>query len=170
MHMYFDTSNLNAPYDVYPPNISLGAGTLATGPLGSLGKQGLGEYPWREQSGETSELQRATNEVLTSHGYCPIDVDGKLGPRTCGAVNMAAALESQSVSMPAACNEHYAEWIAPSREPCGVRAQPPTTPTEPGTEELTRARVGGGGNWLLYGSLVAAAAIGVAIVAKKRRR
>jgi hypothetical protein len=168
MHMYFDTSNLNASYDVYPPNLSLGAGTLASGPLGSLGRSGLGEYPWREASADTQELQSLTNEVLRQHGYCPIDVDGKMGPRTCGAINMALAVTGQQVPMPESCTEHATEWIAPSREPCGV--QTPAPSTEPKTAELTRARVGGGGNWLLYGSLVAAAAIGIAIVAKKRRR
>lgn len=44
-----------------------------------------GDYPWREFSQKTKELQEVTNQSLRKYGYAPIDADGMLGPATCGA-------------------------------------------------------------------------------------
>jgi hypothetical protein len=46
---------------------------------------GAGTYPWGTYSAATKTLQISTNEALKAAGYCPVTVDGKLGPATCGA-------------------------------------------------------------------------------------
>ena len=173
-HLYFDTSKLNAQYDQFPPLRGLGAGVLSTGRLGSLGVSvSLGDdavdFPWREESGKTTELQQVTNEVLREGGYCEVGVDGRLGPATCGAVRLA--INELGIggdwSPPSTCQS----FTAPRRPPCGggggAAAPRPTTPLTP----VTPARAAGGGtNWLLIGGVVAAGAIGAAIYMKPKRR
>lgn len=71
-------------------------GNLSGAPaLGKRGKTSMGslgdaasdavDYPWAQVSDKTKVLQTATNVELKAAGYCPIAVDGKLGPATCGA-------------------------------------------------------------------------------------
>lgn len=51
--------------------------------------RGLGDdasdYPWKVKSDKTAALQAATNQLLAEAALCPLTVDGKLGPGTCGA-------------------------------------------------------------------------------------
>jgi hypothetical protein len=163
MHMYFDTSNLNAPYDGLP---GLGAGSLGGSSLGSLGAPGaLGEYPWKEKANETTTLQGLINQVLEQWDYCPIAVDGKLGGATCGAASLVRDSLGVSVPVPNACLAHQSEWVTPRHPPCAA-ATPTPTPTT--TQPVVRAQVGGNGwGWLVGGALVAAAAVGFAIWKKQ---
>ena len=67
------------------------AGAPALGAAPTLADHGLGDdasdYPWGVYSDKTKALQQATNTELAKAGYCPLAVDGKLGPATCGARN-----------------------------------------------------------------------------------
>lgn len=60
------------------------ARTLASRSVNGLGDDAA-DYPWGTYSAKTATLQTATNAALAAAGYCPIAVDGKLGPATCGA-------------------------------------------------------------------------------------
>jgi hypothetical protein len=100
MHRYHDVSDLNAPWDALPMR-GLGAGVLATGSLGSLGAL-TPNYPWMQYSADTKTLQELTNEALKAQGYCPIKVDGKLGPATCGALK-AVTIVGVPVGYPSTC-------------------------------------------------------------------
>jgi hypothetical protein len=64
-------------------------GKKAKTSMGSLGDAASDavDYPWDTYSAKTAALQTATNTELKAAGYCPIAVDGKLGPATCGARN-----------------------------------------------------------------------------------
>jgi hypothetical protein len=165
-HMYFDTSNLNAQYDYTPPLQGLGAGSLSTGSLGSLGAitgDDSVDFPWREESDETRNLQSQVNVTLSDAGYCRIAEDGVLGPATCGATRFVIEeLEMTGWSPPSTCQS----FTDPRRPPCGGTAPAPVT-TPP---DLTRSRAPSGGtNWLLIGGVVAAVAIGGALMLKKKR-
>lgn len=48
-------------------------------------------------------LQVKINNALAQYGYCPIGVDGKLGPETCGAAGWAVKTDP-SITVPAYCN------------------------------------------------------------------
>lgn len=52
--------------------------------------------------------QISANMWLTANGYCQIDVDGTLGPKTCGAFRAA------QMKIPTACTS----FVDPSRGPC----------------------------------------------------
>ncbi len=77
---------------VFDGNIS-GLGALATKPNKSLGilsslfsSADATDYPWKSYSEKTKALQQQTNLDLIAKQRCPIAVDGKLGPGTCGAI------------------------------------------------------------------------------------
>lgn len=169
-HLYFDTSNLNAEYDYTPPLQGLGAGSLGSAGLGSLGATSLGDdatdFPWREESSHTRELQQVINEALDDAGYCPITVDGKLGPATCGAMHFVAEYLEMEESPPSTCES----FTAPQKKPCGGGgAALPTTPDFTTRAALQPRSGSGGTNYLLIGGIVAAVAIGGAIVLKKKK-
>ncbi len=65
------------------------AGAPSLGRARTLGDASTdtGDYPWMAYSAKTAALQTATNASLAAAGYCPLAVDGKLGPATCGARN-----------------------------------------------------------------------------------
>lgn len=63
-----------------------GRGVSGMGSLGDAASDAV-DYPWGKVSDKTKALQQATNTELAKLGYCPIAVDGKLGPATCGARN-----------------------------------------------------------------------------------
>lgn len=54
------------------------------GPIRGLGDD-ASDYPWKVKSDKTTALQQATNQLLAEAALCPLTVDGKLGPGTCGA-------------------------------------------------------------------------------------
>ena len=67
---------------------------------------GQADFPWREYSDQTKELQGLLNKLLTKHGYCPVAADGKLGKGTCAAIKLAAGLEpSAGIAAPDSCQE-----------------------------------------------------------------
>lgn len=91
-----DQNGINVGEGIFRPGGYGGGvfdGNLAGAP--SLGKaRTLGDatsdatdYPWGAYSSKTAALQTATNVSLKAAGYCPLAVDGKLGPATCGARN-----------------------------------------------------------------------------------
>lgn len=61
-------------------------GVSSMGALGDAASDAV-DYPWGKVSDKTKALQQVTNTELATLGYCPIAVDGKLGPATCGARN-----------------------------------------------------------------------------------
>ena len=153
-HQYRDISNLNAPYD----NMSLqGLGSLSGGPFGAIALDDLPEededYPWREESEPTLVLQKELNAKLTADGFGPLVEDGKLGPRTCGALKQYGALEMVG----GACDGHAAEFIAPQP----AMSMPTTMPAEPAQ------KTAGNSGWL-WGVLLAGGAIGLVLYMKKR--
>lgn len=110
----------------------------------------LEQYPWRQYSPETEELQAKINPRLASQGFEQIGVDGKLGPRTCGA---AVAVKIQA---PATCES----FEPPLRR--GVRDEVPEL--QAGPRRLNMAAITGVG-MALTGIVVA----GVMLCPRKRR-
>lgn len=135
---------------------------------GSLGETESGtrsaDVPWGEYDKDTEILQNQINALLQRYGFCPIAVDGELGPATCGAIK-ALREKGEIIVAPATCQSTK----APSREPCGVaRKAPAPTTTEPPPPR--RAGVGSGGGMLLLGGFVLAMGAGAFILTKRRRR
>ncbi len=91
--------------------------------------RGLGDdtadYPWKEKSAKTAELQTATNASLAKAGMCPITVDGKLGGSTCGARNFLTANSQKLLGQemlfanPSACDAHSGELVRPKSKASG---------------------------------------------------
>lgn len=81
---------------VFDGNIS-GLGTLtapkrpALGILSDLFGGDTTDYPWKAFSEKTKALQQETNLRLVAKQRCPVVIDGKLGPGTCGAVKYVGA-------------------------------------------------------------------------------
>lgn len=102
------------------------------------GDESTGEaaiYPWRQYSSDTEDLQRALNLGVTAvnehlapeEQLCPVVVDGKLGPSTCGQLRAVLALHPQAVGEPPiTCNEFASTAICPGGE------APPPPPPPPG--------------------------------------
>lgn len=162
-HQYRDISNLNAPYD----NMSLqGLGSLSGGPFGSteaatlqdLPVEDHPDYPWREVSSKTMVVQKELNAKLLADGFGPLLEDGKLGPRTCGALKFYGL----SDWVDGACEGRQEALIAPS----APAEMPPQLPTQP-TEEVKTG--GGSGAAIWIGILLAGGAVGLAIYAQKRK-
>jgi hypothetical protein len=152
-HTYVDTSKLNAPYDLFPPMQGLGAGIFSGNPLGALG---LGQvYPWHQYSADTEELQELLNEALEEQGFCPLEVDGKLGAATCGAIRTVLEVTGQVDQRPPPACQAFTE---------------PGTPPCPGELVRPRRAAIGDSTWLIGGGLVAAVAIGGAIYFRKKKR
>ncbi len=151
-HRYLDTSNLNAPYG---QSAVSGGGSLGTGSLGSLGASS-DDFPWKEYSSQTKELQAVANKILAKDGFCQISTDGKLGPATCGAVRYA-----DIGMMPENCQGE----TAPRRPPCGggVAPAPPGPPGLPPEPEGYKAPGGGfamgDALWVVGGLAVAGGAL-----------
>ncbi len=165
MHIYTDVSDLNAQWDQVPLQ-GLGAGVLSTGPIGSLGAV-ASNYPWKEYSADTKTLQELTNQALKAHGYCPINVDGKLGGATCGAVKTMLEITGQTdQSPPATCQS----FTAPTKGPCPGAAPPPPVGPGPATTKLTMTGGDKGTTWLIVGGVVAVGAIGAALYFTRKGR
>lgn len=154
-HHYGDISNLNAPYDAF-------------------GVQGLGQsdpHPWRQKTQATMNLQANINHRLTSlkPPFCPILVDGELGPRTCGAL---AQLEMFFDDMPQvpACASPPEAIITPKEPPCpGDPSRPAPGPVAPPKETVETK--GSSISPMLIGLGVAALAVGaVLLLGKKKKR
>jgi|SRR5690606_25635358 peptidoglycan hydrolase-like protein with peptidoglycan-binding domain len=145
-HEYYDTSNLNAPYDLVPLQ---GVGQSADDP----------KYPWKQASQSTLVLQQDLNEWLTFRKGCLIKEDGILGPATCGAVK---AYGQFSIST---CDNHPNESTAP-KIPC------PASSSSSATVLPEQTIVGGSSGvpgWLI-GVGLGAIAIGAALYLGKKKR
>ncbi len=168
-HSYTDLSDLNAKWDQARPAVA-GLGTsngILSGNSLQVPASGLGAdptYPWGEYSADTAALQREVNDALKSNGDAAIDADGKLGPKTCGAIKAMCGTVSSPCSAPATCKT----FTSPSK--LGGGSSSPTT--MPGSSTTHAAMLGGGPNWLLIGGAVAAVAVGGALLfkASKGRR
>ena len=164
---YRSTADLNAQYDSVPLQ-GLGGGILSAGPTGSLGAV-TASYPWRSYSADTVALQKAMNEALKAHGYCPVDPDGKLGPATCGAVKAMLDLTGQTdQSPPSTCQS----FTAPTKGPCGGGSSPPVSPAQPAkTTPLVKASGFDSGTvWIIVGGVVAVGAIGASLYFTRKGR
>lgn len=142
----------NSAYDRYPwPLNGLGAQSLGmtvdthrgifgapgqgSGIFGASAAHGLGEdkpvtelYPWREYSAATAALQTNTNKLLKEAGYCPIGVDGKMGPGTCAALEVVRKAKGLAPPSGVVCPEMGSP---PRKPPCGGGGVLPTTPATP---------------------------------------
>lgn len=162
-HHYGDLSNLNAPYD----NMSLqGVGGTLGGP-NSLGWSMEEEHniPWLGEDSHPTVLasQQGINKTLTADGFGPVLEDGRLGPRTCGALHQYG----RTGEVWGACDDHSAEFISPKKVgPPPAIARPAT---DPNAAAPTLARSGGGVPSWVWGLLVGGGAIGVAIYLKKKK-
>jgi hypothetical protein len=109
-HLYYDVSDLNAPYDQIPFQ-GLGGGSLGGSNTLGLGEDLVDEQmPWGKHSAFTVGYQIQLNHDAKARGYCQIEQDGKLGPKTCGLAN------TLNGSMPSACKS----MTAPRKQPCGT--------------------------------------------------
>jgi hypothetical protein len=141
-------------------------------------------YPWLAYSQQTKLLQQDVNTELGNRGCALLEVDGVLGPNTCGAA------QTTQRSVPPTCKE-FTEYdceegpkeencpsgqtwngsacvvIPPRIDPCptGQTRQPNGTclpPQHPKAKEPTKA-------WMMIGGLaLAAAAAGVYVMSKKK--
>ena len=108
-HKYVDLSDLNARYDQMAIQ-GLGGGSL--GDKSALGTT-TPSYPWGQYSYATVLLQERVNTALLNNGDAPINMDGSLGPSTCGAIQ--AVLPGE---MPATC-EAYILPVSASQNQSG---------------------------------------------------
>lgn len=85
----------------------------------SLGDALGNDFPWKESSQDTLQLQLDTNETLKTAGYCPIPVTGFLEGSTCGARNFLTLKskelfgKSMVFVVPDDCIGKEAEWQNP---------------------------------------------------------
>ena len=147
-HYYGDVSNLNAPYDA-----------IAVQGWGMGQVPPTDPHPWRRKTQATMDLQANVNSRLASltPPFCPILVDGELGPRTCGALAQLELFHDDVPQVPACANPPE-PIITPQEPPCpsgpGPAPAPTPGPTDP--EDLVKK---GGVSPMLIGVGVAALAI-----------
>lgn len=143
-HQYVDVSNLNAIWDDVPLQ-GLGSGVLSS-PSG-IGVLGIGVT-----SGDvTTAAQTQYNTWAKGAGYCPITVDGKMGPVTCGALKTYVEQTGKG-TIPSTCTSFTAPKV------CA-----PSTPLKAGFS-------GGDSTWIIVGGVVAASAIGAALYFTRKGR
>ena len=159
---YGDLSNLNAPYDAFPLQ---GFG---------LGQADDPKYPWRDFSSNTQALQEDLNLFLFNDGACEIDVDGKLGSKTCGALRYA---QEKGVigadGIPSTCIAHASEGAQPRpKSPCPAGTPAPIQTPGPDGEGEDLIKTGGGiPGWAIgLGIGLVAVAAAMALRGKKRKR
>jgi len=123
-------------------------------------------YPWGVYSADTKALQEATNTALKSAGYCPLTVDGKLGPATCGA------RQTLGLSVPSTCTS----FKAPSKGPCATTSYvaSSTTSSKLTPEQqaaMTASMTGGSTDWKRYAAfgVGALAVVGAAWYFNKKK-
>jgi len=119
-HLYYDVSDLNAPYDQVPFQ-GVGGGSLGGSNVLGLGAEVdvEAEMKWKQHSAYTAGYQIQLNADAKERGYCQIPEDGKLGPVTCGLSDTLYG------KMPSACESK----TAPNKQPC-------TTPQTGGKMEF----------------------------------
>jgi hypothetical protein len=89
----------------------------------------LDTRPWMEFSDTTLAQQQVMNASLGRLRKCPLLEDGRLGLRSCGAMDLLSAAGEGHFSF--TCEAHRAEgFIAPRDPPCELAPSPPP-PDEP---------------------------------------
>lgn len=136
--------------------------TKSLGILSSLFSNEEADYPWKAYSEKTKALQQEANLRLIAKQKCPIVVDGKLGPGTCGAVKFVGGTPPstcQSFTDPAPLTAS----CATANSGGTVVTSTPTAPVLPsaGMSSSTKRAIG----FALGGAL----AIGAVLVLKKKR-
>lgn len=105
-------------------------GGIFDGNLSGLGDN-TAQYPWGAYSEDTKKLQEVTNVSLAAAGYCPIAVDGKLGPATCGARNRLTIDGEAVFKNPDACEGKTTVLPKKKSEGCGGKVPAPGAPLSP---------------------------------------
>ena len=123
--------------------------------------------------------QTKANTLLAESGYCPITVDGKLGPGTCGALRKLQSLGKGSAP-PSACTSFRDPALKSTGCGSGGGSSAPaipgvpsvSTPTvsTPATSPVDYASMGGGSNKTLWFALAGAATFGALYLWTKRKK
>lgn len=130
-------------------------------------RSGLGvddsRMPWKEYSEYTGDVQGQLNARLHDAGYCPIPVDGYLGPVTCGAaLEVAPDLHSTS------CQSHKPPRLRTDGCPGSPKG---SQPGKPDTEIAPPGPSTGNLFWIGAGvAALGALGVGGYVLWKKRRR
>lgn len=180
-HLYFDTSNLNAPYDNVPlrgigqyGGGVFGRGAGSAGNLGSLGAL-TASGKAVEAGQEGAHLQQEMTRFLTSKGYVGLSADGKLGVTSCGAAlwifknhpdSTGAAAAEKTLTLCQEIGNSESQWVAPQKSSGTTtpKTDTPKTDTLKTDTPYTYSSSGGGSTWWIVGGLVVAAgAIGAAL-------
>jgi hypothetical protein len=110
-------------------------GGVFDGNLNGLGDE-ASDYPWGTYSDTTKKLQQTTNVALAEKAHCPIAVDGKLGPATCGArLHLTALYAGEAVfAAPSTCKSFI--YPRAKSQGCSATSAPapssmPSSPTAP---------------------------------------
>lgn len=151
-----------------------------TPPLGKLARTSMGalgddasdavDYPWLKYSAKTAALQTATNVNLKASGYCPLTVDGKLGPATCGArERLSADAPGTMFSNPATCQDYSIPALASTG--CGAGASTTLVSTPASQAAMTSSLPMSGSTKKILGFLAGGlGAVAIVYVVKKRSR
>lgn len=134
-------------------------------------------FHWKQFSSETQRLQAAINTHLSAMERCPITVDGKLGPATCGALAVVKdAGRGGDLEIPIDCDVQREPHVFPGDCPANTPAPPPPVntpaPPPPVEEEEVAPEPDkkGGMNALLVLGILAAAATGLVLATKKKKK
>ncbi len=129
-------------------------------------------------SAQVKALQTKINIALQKYEYCPIGVDGDLGPTTCGAAAWAVKTDP-SIVVPGACGTTIKMGSGFLKD-CPAGAPPPELPpppppkppvTPPVTPPIAPPKKPAATTaWVVGGLLAAAVVAGVAVAAQKKKR
>lgn len=143
--------------------------------LRGLGAVSSTDMPWKTKADATIALQSTINAYLLRFGMCPISVDGKLGPGTCGAARYVLDQngDKSDAEMPDSCTQHRSEWTSPTKNTgknCGVPVTT-TTPAVPTTNVPVMAEAGMSSSTkrMLGFALGGVLAVGAVVLLKKKR-
>jgi hypothetical protein len=139
---------------------------------GGEGAPAAAFYPWGVHSADTEQLQRDLNTILKPNDRCPLAVDGKLGPGTCGAAKWADANFGGVVTTPPppfTCKSFTEPGRCPSGETPVVVAPPLPAPPPPlaprPPQKSSKASM-----WAIGGLLAAVAVGGAYALSRKKKR
>lgn len=169
-HSYVDVSFLNARLrPILPATVGLSPDGMGGG---SLSGNSLGADDTGFTTDQIKLAQDLMNGALIQNGYQPIQADGKLGPATCGAIQWYQANidASGGASFAGACSS--VKSIPPTKVGSSTGVRTGTTPGMPRSTTPAPASMlsGGGSNWMLIGSAVAAIAVGGALIYRASKR
>jgi hypothetical protein len=140
------------------------------GTLGDAASDAV-DYPWDTYSAKTAALQTATNTELKAAGYCPIAVDGKLGPATCGArdrLNIDAGTGTE-IDNPSTCQAYTTPTSASTG--CGSKVNTVVSTTAASRASMTSSAPMASSTKKILGFVAGGlAAVAVVYYVKKKRR